>query len=81
MQVPPIVGYLAVRTALLVAVGAVLALFGLRGIALVVVALVVSSIVALPLLSRRRDAVSAGLTGRMERTRLRLDEAARSDDE
>ncbi len=73
--------YLALRTALLVAVGAILALFGLRGIPLIVLALVISSILALPLLSRRRDAVSAGLSSRVERTRRRLDEAASSDDE
>lgn len=81
MQIPPIVVYLALRTVLLLAVGGILALLGLRGLPLAALALLLSSALALPLLSRRRDAVSARLTSRVERTRSRLDEAAGSEDD
>lgn len=81
MRLPAFAVFIGLRTVLLVATGAVLYLFGLRGAALLILAVLISSALSLPLLSRRRDAVSSRISERVERTRRKLDEAAASDDE
>ncbi len=72
--------YTVLRVLLFLAAALVLALFGVHGITLLVVALVVSSIISLPLLSRLRDRMSTSLTGRLSRFRARLDEGTRAED-
>ena len=72
--------YTLLRILIFFAALLILALFGVHGITLLAVALVISSIVSLPLLSKLRDRMSVSLTGRMERFRSRLDEGTRAED-
>jgi hypothetical protein len=72
--------YTLLRLLLFFAAVLVLGLFGVRGIMLVVVALVVSSIVSLPLLSRLRDRMSTSLSGRIGSFQNRLDEGTKAED-
>jgi hypothetical protein len=58
----------------------VLALIGLHGFTLIVVALLVSAIASLPLLSKVRDRMSASITGRVDRLRTKLDAGTRAED-
>jgi hypothetical protein len=58
----------------------VLALIGLHGFTLIVVALLVSAIASLPLLSKVRDRMSASITGRVDRFRTKLDAGTRAED-
>jgi hypothetical protein len=69
------------RFALFAAVAGVLWLLGARDVLLVVLAVVVSGALALPLLSRHRDAVSEVVVRRGDRIRARLDEAAAGEDD
>ena len=55
--------YTLLRLLLFFAVAIILALFGVHGITLLVVALIISSIISLPLLSRLRDRMSSSLSG------------------
>ncbi len=72
--------YTLLRLLLFFAAVLVLALFGVHGITLVVVALVVSSIISLPLLSRLRDRMSTSLSGRLGSFQHRLDEGTKAED-
>ena len=72
--------YTLLRILIFFAALLILALFGVHGITLLAVALVISSIVSLPLLSKLRDRMSVSLTGRMELFRSRLDEGTRAED-
>jgi Protein of unknown function (DUF4229) len=72
--------YTLLRLLLFFAAALVLGLFGVRGIMLVVVALVVSSIVSLPLLSKLRDRMSTSLSGRIGNFQDRLDEGTKAED-
>jgi hypothetical protein len=72
--------YTLLRLLLFFAVALVLALFGVHGITLLVVALVVSSIISLPLLSRLRDRMSTSLSGKIDGFGSRLDEATKAED-
>ena len=58
--------YTLLRLLIFFAAAIVLALFGVHGITLIVVALVISAIVSLPLLSKLRDRMSTSLSGRIE---------------
>ena len=60
----PFVVYTSARLALFVVTATVLALLGMHGIGLLMVALVVSGLLSYVLLSRLRDAVSAAVVGR-----------------
>ncbi|RKS69171.1 uncharacterized protein DUF4229 [Motilibacter peucedani] len=73
--------FLTLRTLLLVAVAVVLWAVGLRGAPALLLALLISSVVSVFVLSSSRDAVSASLEGRVSRMRHRIDEAASSEDE
>jgi hypothetical protein len=72
--------YTLLRLLLFFAAVLVLTLFGVHGITLVVVALVVSSIISLPLLSRLRDRMSTSLSGKLGTFQHRLDEGAKAED-
>jgi hypothetical protein len=72
--------YTLLRLLLFFAAALLFGLFGLRGIALIVVALVVSSIVSLPLLSRLRDRMSTSLSGKVGGFKARLDDGAKIED-
>ena len=81
MQSHPILAFFMLRTGLLVAVAVVLWAIGLNGALALLIALVVSSLLSLKLLSKQRDAVSAAIAARVDRTRGRLNAAAASEDE
>jgi membrane protein implicated in regulation of membrane protease activity len=72
--------YTLLRVLVFAVTAAVLALFGVHGITLLVVALLISAIVSLPLLSRFRDRMSASLSGKMTGFRSRLEAGTRAED-
>lgn len=72
--------YTLLRVLLFLAAALVLALCGVHGITLLVVALVISSILSIPLLSRLRDRMSASLTGRVDRFHAKLDAGTSAED-
>ena len=72
--------YTLLRLLLFFAVVLVLALFGVHGITLLVVALVVSSIISLPLLTKLRDRMSTSLSGKIDGFQSRLDEGTKAED-
>jgi hypothetical protein len=79
--VNPVVGYTLARSLLFLASAGVLYLLQLRGVWLLLGAIVVSGLASYALLSRQRDAMSAAVAERVERTRRRIDEGAGSEDE
>jgi Protein of unknown function (DUF4229) len=72
--------YSLLRLLLFFAAALVLALFGVHGITLLVVALVISSIVSLPVLSKLRDRMSTSLSGRISGFQGRLDDGTKAED-
>jgi hypothetical protein len=72
--------YTLLRLLIFLAAALVLALFGLHGIELIVVALVVSAIISLPLLSKVRDRMSWSLSGRVDKFRTTLDKGTKAED-
>jgi Flp pilus assembly protein TadB len=72
--------YTVLRVLLFLAVTLVLALLGLHGITLLAVALIISAILSLLLLSRLRDRMSASLANRIDGFRARLDAGTRAED-
>jgi len=72
--------YTLLRLLIFLAAAVVLALVGMRGIELIVVALFVSAIISLPLLSRVRDRMSSSLTGRIDKFRAGLNEGTKAED-
>jgi hypothetical protein len=76
----PTIAYTLLRLLLFFAVALVLALFGVHGITLIVVALLISSIISLPLLSRLRDRMSTSLSGKVDRFNARLDQGTKAED-
>ena len=72
--------YTLLRVLLFFAVAVVLALFGVHGIMLLVVALAISALLSFVVLSRLRDRMSASLTRRVDRFHERLDEGTRAED-
>jgi hypothetical protein len=72
--------YTLLRLLLFFAVAILLALFGVHGITLLVVALVISSIVSLPVLSRLRDRMSTSLSGKVDRFHSKLDQGTNAED-
>jgi hypothetical protein len=73
--------YTLLRLLLFFAVAIILALFGVHGIALLVVALIISSIIALPVLSKLRDRMSRSLTSRVDRFHADLNAGTKAEDE
>ncbi len=72
--------YSLLRLLIFFAAALVLALFGLHGLTLIVIALVISAVVSLPLLSRYRDAMSRSLSGRMDVFKTKLDQGTNAED-
>jgi uncharacterized membrane protein len=72
--------YTLLRLLLFFAVAIILALFGVHGITLIVVALIISSIISLLMLSKLRDRMSISLSGRISRFSSRLDAGTRAED-
>ncbi len=72
--------YTLLRLLIFFAAAIVLALFGVHGITLIVVALIISAIVSLPLLSRLRDRMSTSLTGRVQAFNSKLDAGPKGED-
>jgi Protein of unknown function (DUF4229) len=72
--------YTVLRVLIFFAAALVLALFGVHGITLLAVALIISSIISLPLLSRLRDRMSTSLTRRVDRFRTKLDRGTSAED-
>jgi cell division protein FtsW (lipid II flippase) len=73
--------YTSARILLLVTVLCVLYLVGARGWLLLGLAVLVSGIASLVLLSRQRDAMSGAITSRLTNFRERLDEGTRREDD
>jgi hypothetical protein len=73
--------YTLLRLALLGATAGVLWLVGMRGLPLLLVALLVSGIISLVVLSRVRDEVSAALSNRVGTINRRLEEPPSHEDE
>lgn len=72
--------YSTLRLAMLLVVGAVLYVFGLRGFWLLAIALVVSGIASLFLLDRQRDALGESVGKVFTRINERIEEHTRSED-
>lgn len=77
----PVLRYTALRLALFLGALAVLYLLQMRGVWLLLTAVLVSGIASLVLLSGPRDAMSGAVSGRVQRVRERLDEDARVEDD
>jgi hypothetical protein len=72
--------YTLLRLLLFFAVAIILALLGMHGITLLAVALIISSIISLLMLSRLRDRMSITLSGRISRFSSKLDAGTRAED-
>ena len=72
--------YTLLRLLIFFAAAIILSLFGVHGITLIVVALIVSAIVSLPLLSRLRDRMSTSLSGRLGSFKSKLDSGTKAED-
>jgi Protein of unknown function (DUF4229) len=72
--------YTLLRLLIFLAAAIILALFGLHGIPLILLALVISAIISLLLLSRLRDRMSVSLSGRISRFGSKLNAGTRSED-
>lgn len=72
--------YTLLRVLIFFAVALILALFGVHGLTLIVVALLISAIISLPLLSRFRDGMSTSLAGWIGRFGARLDKGTGRED-
>jgi len=72
--------YTLLRVLIFLAAAIILALFGLRGIPLILLALVISAIISLLFLSRLRDRMSISLSGRFSRFGSKLDAGTKAED-
>ncbi len=77
----PVFTYTVLRLLLFVTAVGVLSLLGVRGLPLLLLAVLVSGMVSLVLLSRQRDAMSGAVLGRYRGVRRRLDARTRAEDE
>lgn len=75
-----LLSYSFLRIAIFFAALLILALAGVHGFLLLLVAAAVSALVSLVTLSRLRDSMSASLTRRMTNFRERLDEGTKAED-
>jgi hypothetical protein len=80
VNVPPALRYSLLRLTLFAAVLVVLALLGMRGVLLLVAAVLVSGLASYSLLSRERDAMARSVNDRVDRVRRRMDERTRAED-
>lgn len=72
--------YTTLRLAMLIAVGGVGYLLGLRDILLLIVAFLVSGILSLVLLDRQRDAMGASVGSVFSRINARIEASTRAED-
>jgi hypothetical protein len=72
--------YTLIRLLLFAAVALALELFGVHGLTMLLVALIVSSIISLPLLSKLRDRMSTSLSGRVKKFSSSLDAGTKAED-
>ncbi len=72
--------YTLLRLLLFFAAAIVLALFGVHGITLLISALVISSIISLPVLSKLRDRMSTSLSGKIDGFQSGLDQGTKAED-
>jgi hypothetical protein len=76
-----VLAYTAARVALCAAAAGVLYLLGARGLLLIALAVLVSGLASVVLLSGQRDAMSAAVSSAARRGRRKIDESrAREDD-
>jgi Protein of unknown function (DUF4229) len=73
--------YSTARLLLFAVILGLLYLVGARGLLLVGLALAISGIISLVLLSPQRDAMSGAITSRISQFRRRLDEGTRAEDD
>jgi Mn2+/Fe2+ NRAMP family transporter len=73
--------YTSARVLLFVAALGILYLVGARGLLLVALALLISGVISLVVLSRHRDAMSGAIMTRIGNFRQRLDEGSRREDD
>lgn len=73
--------YTLERIGLLLVAGAICYALGARSLLLVALSLVISGIAAIPLLSRQRGVMSAGIVGIATRINKRIDDAAAAEDD
>jgi hypothetical protein len=76
----PVLVYTLKRFALLVAVGAILYLVGLRQVWLILFAFLISGVIAAVVLNRSREGASYGITSAISRVNARIDASARAED-
>lgn len=76
----PIVIYTFQRLLLLVAVGGVMYLLGLRGVWLILFAFLLSGFIAMVALRGSREGAAYGITTAVKRVNDRIDESARAED-
>jgi hypothetical protein len=72
--------YTILRVLVFFAALLILALIGLHGFTLIIVALLISAIVSLPLLSKIRDRMSNSIVGRVDTFRSKLDAGTKAED-
>lgn len=72
--------YSTLRFAVLFAVGVVCYVLGMRGLPLLIVALLASGVLSLFLLNRQRDALGESVGGLLSRLNSRIDASARAED-
>ena len=72
--------YTLLRILIFFAVALILALLGVHGLTLIAVALIISAIISLLVLSRLRDRMSASFANRVSKFGAKLDEGTRSED-
>ena len=77
----PVVVYTLLRLGVLVAVGAVLYLFGLRDVWLVLFAFLVSGVISAFVLSRHREGAALGISTAVRGINERMDASARAEDD
>jgi hypothetical protein len=72
--------YTLLRLLIFFAAALVLGLCGVHGFLLILLALAISALVSLPLLSRYRDSMSKSLAGRLTSFKAKIDEGTRAED-
>ena len=73
--------YTALRLLVLLAVGAVLYVLGLREVWLIVFAFLISGFISMVALSRRREGAAWGITSAVKNLNQRIDAGARAEDD
>jgi hypothetical protein len=72
--------YTLLRLLIFFAAALVLALCGVHGFLLIVLALAISALISIPLLSRYRDSMSRSLSGRLTSFKNKIDQGTSAED-